>query len=565
MRILRDLKGVSALVSIILILCSFTLGALASYLWVMANFYSMPENTTMLIIENATFPLYNATYFNVTVLNPSNSARDTNVTAIRLIDETLNKTVDVTSALPSLPFQLNIGARQTFMCKRNWGEFAGDSLRVEPVAANVSILGYRCTTAKVKLTATPTFNISSSVKYFDLKVENDPSSVINLTVTEILLFSETMNTTPALPSENMVPGGMNFYRCNKNWTNFMGQNVTIKVKTAQGYEATYKTETLPTVILEISDVKFTTTTTKGFNITVKSSEDSTANAMISKINLTLQGEAPIRLTGVVPFLNTIFSMVEANRSSTFICSWNWTQYRDRNVTIDVYTSGEIKASSGMVKTPSAFVWNVTDVKLDLDDMEHFSVNIKNFATSLADINVTRIQLNQTNVSMNWATLNPDEQKTVECTFNWSSFRGKNVTLTVFTKNGLNVSRLVSIPSVQLRILEDLFIFGDMKDLYNVTLPALLPYFNVTLSNSLNSLQNLTITRIVLEVNGTLYEVDYNRTIPVLGPRGYLLRKGETVTMICDSDWTRYLTQDVHALKVTVYTKEGFQQSKTWQR
>jgi hypothetical protein len=327
--------------------------------------------------------------------------------------------------------------------------------------------------------------------------------VIYLTDTEILLFSETMITTPALPSENMVPGGMNFYRCNKNWTNFMGQNVTIKVKTAQGYEATYKTETLPTVILEISDVKFTTTTTKGFNITVKSSEDSTANAMISKINLTLQGEAPIRLTGVVPFLNTIFSMVEANRSSTFICSWNWTQYRDRNVTIDVYTSGEIKASSGMVKTPSAFVWNVTDVKLDLDDMEHFSVNIKNFATSLADINVTRIQLNQTNVSMNWATLNPDEQKTVECTFNWSSFRGKNVTLTVFTKNGLNVSRLVSIPSVQLRILEDLFIFGDMKDLYNVTLPALLPYFNVTLSNSLNSLQNLTITRIVLEVNGTL--------------------------------------------------------------
>ena len=77
-------KAVSTLTVIVLMLCSAVFGALVSYLWVMSGYYNMPENTTLLIVEDVVFPISNARYFNATILNPSNSASDATITAICL-------------------------------------------------------------------------------------------------------------------------------------------------------------------------------------------------------------------------------------------------------------------------------------------------------------------------------------------------------------------------------------------------------------------------------------------------------------------------------------------------
>jgi hypothetical protein len=117
---------------------------------------------------------------------------------------------------------------------------------------------------------------------------------------------------------------------------------------------------------------------------------------------------------------------------------------------------------------------------------------------------------------------------------------------------------VKIPAVELKLLGD-FIFGDLKDQHpNITIS--IPYINITISNSAHSIQNVTINRIVAETEGKTYEIDGTLTYPRLVPSGYVLNAGENTTIMCLWGWDVYLGSEV---KVTVYTAEGFQASKTW--
>ena len=184
MKLLTNKKAVSTFILIILILCSAVFGALVSYLWVMANYYNMPD-TTLLIVTNAVFPgppTINLTYFNVTILNPSNSISDVNITAIRLSVEGRDESYDINETEPEpLPFLIRRGTEQTFKCKKNWSNFAGEIVRIEPVAVNASTKSYSYATTRVKLNLTPTFDESQSVEYFNLTMENSAESIINLT------------------------------------------------------------------------------------------------------------------------------------------------------------------------------------------------------------------------------------------------------------------------------------------------------------------------------------------------------------------------------------------------
>ncbi|MEM3609214.1 MAG: hypothetical protein QXV87_02560, partial [Candidatus Bathyarchaeia archaeon] len=89
----------------------------------------------------------------------------------------------------------------------------------------------------------------------------------------------------------------------------------------------------------------------------------------------------------------------------------------------------------------------------------------------------------------------------------------------------------------------------------------IPYINITISNSINSIQNVTISKIILETGNKTYEIDGALTYPAIAPSGYVLNAGENVTIMCLWNWDLYL--GLEPIKVTVYTAEGFQVSKTW--
>ncbi|MCW3993773.1 MAG: hypothetical protein NWE85_04325 [Candidatus Bathyarchaeota archaeon] len=555
MRIISDVRAVSTFILIILILCSAVLGALISYMLVMSNYYNMPENTTLLIVENVAFPILDFTYFNVTILNPSNSASDVNITAIRLSVEGTDEIHDVTKTEPEpLPFLITIGTRLTFKCKENWSNFAGETVRIEPVTENASIRSCLYTTPKVKLVLIPNFDVSQSVEYFDLTIENSAQSIVNLTISEIKLFGTSINenVTPALPYVLSTSQRQKF-QCNWNWESLRGQNVTITVKTAEGYETTYTTSKLLGVALYIPEVRFDYTDVTYFNLTISSSEDSTTTATIDRINLTLQDGTPVNINETFPPIGipSIFNSVPPNQSRTFKCFWNWSKHRNETIAINAYTLEGFTIPSKTTNIPPTVVWNVTDVQFDLDDVKYFSVNVTNTPCSLHEINVTKILFdgNLTITNPPFEVLSSGEQITFNSTFDWKRFIGENITITVLTQDGLSVSKLITIPRVGLKLLDK----PAISELF-------FSYINITISNSNNSLQNVTITKIIFETGNETYEIDGTLTYPTLAPDGYSFKTGEKVTIVCPWNWALYLGE---SLKVTIYTAEGFQVSEIW--
>ncbi|MFZ0965568.1 MAG: hypothetical protein WAN82_02955 [Candidatus Bathyarchaeia archaeon] len=536
-----------------------------SYLWVMANYYNMPEDTTLLIVTNVVFPIppaINLTYFNVTILNPSYSISDVNITAVRLSVEGKNEVYNITATEPEpLPFLLRRGTEHTFKCKKNWSNFAGETVRIEPAAANTSTKSYSYTTPRVKLGITPDFDVTESVEHFNLTIENS-NSIVNLTLSEIMLFAMSINenVTPTLPYV-LPPNQSKTFQCNYNWESLRNQNVTITVKSSEGYEIVYTTDKLLGAILDIQEVKFDYGDVTYFNLTISNSEDSTASATINRINLTLQDETTVVINKTIPPINvqSVFNMILPNETRTFKCLWNWTQHRNETLTVNAYALEDFTIANKTTKTPPAVVWNITEVKFDLDDMQYFMVNVTNMPCSLNEINVTKILLDENETVIGSpVTIQPGEQKTINCTFSWKNWINKTVTINVFTESSLNVSTTMTVPPVGLKLLGDSFVFGDLWDQYiNITIP----YANVTISNSINSLQDVTITKIIFETGNKTLEIDNTLTYPKLVPSGYILRKGENITMTCLWNWNLYLGP--YPIKVTVYTAEGFQVSRTW--
>ncbi|MCK4474695.1 hypothetical protein KAU30_02535, partial [Candidatus Bathyarchaeota archaeon] len=249
----------------------------------MGSYYNMPENTTLLIVTDATFPVNNSRYFNVTILNPSNSISDVNVTAIRLIMEENNETYEITDVEIdgepiSFPYEIRRGTEQTFKCKRNWSDFAGKLVRIQPVTITASTKSYLYKVPTVKLIVDPSFDPSESVQYFMLTVKNTQESEINLTISEITLFeisiSEnlTANGSKIELPQTLPPNAAITFQCNYNWQGLRGQNVTLTVKTSEGYETKYTTNELRGAVLEIKEIKFNETDCTYFNVTIENVE-----------------------------------------------------------------------------------------------------------------------------------------------------------------------------------------------------------------------------------------------------------------------------------------------------
>jgi len=528
-------KAVSTLTLIVLMLCSAVFGALVSYLWVMSSYYNMPENTTLLIVEDVVFPISNARYFNATILNPSNSASDATITAICLSIEGKNEEYNVTTTEPELGV-IRRGTKQTFECLKNWSNFAGETVTIEPVAANASTKSHSYVIPRVKLELTPNFDVSQSVEHFNLTIENSAEFNVSLEILEIMVFDLPINVTPSLPLTLSV-NQTEIFRCDYNWENYWGQNVTITVETAEGYKSVYITNELLGAALYIDEVKFDYTDTTYFNLTISSFEYSTATVMVNSVNLTLPDETTIILDTTPP-LDIIPIPIPPNESLTIKCIWNWNTYRNETITVRIYTKQGFIVPSKIVITPPYIVWNITDVKFDLDDIEHFLVNVTNTLCSLQSINVTQIRLNEnvTEIIPSSLRISAGEERQFSCAFNWTGLKGENSTLMVCTADGLNFSKSVTLPSVKLKIINVSFKTSEGGR-----------YLNITVENVNESLLDVTVARIVVSLeNETVYE---SKGI------GTLIEVGENLTLTFSLNWSSYENEEV---TISVYTEEGFE-------
>jgi len=558
---LANKKAVSTLILIIVILCSTVFGALISYMWVMGNFYVEPENVN-LVITNVDFSVDHADFFYVTVMNPSHSASGTDITEIYFAVEGDNKLYNVTNTYPEeLPIHIEKGTIKTIKCLTNWGEFAGETIAVYVSATNASGAEAAAETKFVNLQLRPRFNATVSCRQFNVTITNNPQSAINLTLTNIKVDQVVIENASLLSDGQNVTFPLNLFngtsvslRCLFNWENF--KNPTVRVETSEGYYAETSTNVTANAPLLITDVVFNETKPDEINISVFNSPGSSTPVDVSDIFLTYSNGTKYHINGTltIPQFAPYYRLDIGNTTTFNHCVWNWTNYRDQNITITVNVTQGFTPASKTIKTPQPVIFKIAELDFNLTDTSHFLVTVANMNCSLQNINITTIKVNEINTTLINQIVNIGEEKIFNCTFDWASFRGNEVSVTAHTLDGLySATKSITLPSVDLKILVDEYDFAKS--------PEEIPYVNITVVNTFFSNRTVIVTQIIFKTGNTTVTIDGTLTNPALVPNGYTLTVGANVTILCPWNWTLYQNQD---LTITVQTAEGFSISQTFQ-
>ena len=526
----KKTRAISTLLTILLILLSAIFGALIAYMWTVAPFIVEPENTFDLLITNVNFPVDQATRFTVTVMNPSHSLADTNITDIYIETSGQNRT-SITSSDPSLPFPMPRGTVQTFNCSLNWGPFAGRIITVHAKSLNGTETGQSITAPAVAISVSSSFDASDSIERFGVAVLN-PNSPINLTISRVLLdYNPVTNLSITLPRV-IQPNETVSMTCYADWQGHV--KPLVQVETLEGFTAETRRDAPSTVSLQVTQVNFNETNTNQVNVTLSNSADSATYVNITSIDFKY-GNITDQIGGTLSS-PALPATLETGKNTSLICFWNWTdaKYRNIDLTVTAHTRQGFNSTSLTVRTPTANAGRIDDVYFDLDDTGHFTINITNLAYSLQTANVTAIHVNQAPANITITLIDSGQRATLDCVYNWSSFVGANVTIRAYLKYGSNETQIthnLKIPYLKI----------TNASFFNLTQEN--PYINITVRNSEFSRVNATITSILIR----------NETAPLLvvGSTGFQVTVGSETAIIYPWNWNPYAGKDVTIIVTTV--------------
>ncbi len=543
----KRFRAVSTILAVLLILAAAILGGLVSYMWAIAPFYATSENVG-LAVTGAVFPVNHAGYFDVTVLNPSNSLGGTNITSIYLTVQDVSSVFNVTDTTPGLPVSLDQGASTTIRCNFNWGSYAGKNVTVTVFPQSGTGESFSVQTQFVKLTANAYFNATASVDNFYVVVYNDPASAINVTLTSVIIDTATVSALSIILPRVLNASQNVGIQCFYDWEGHAAPDVA--VATQEGYFAEATQNVSASVLLQVSSVQFNETNSNQISVTLNNSADSATLVDISNVTISYGNTTDV-INGTLS--NPAFPYpLDTNSSVTFTCVWNWSDNRSMSISVTAYTSQGFSSQPSTFTTPAEVAARIDQTGFDLNDTGHFNVTVTNLAYSLYTVNVTEIDFNVNTTGIDFALVNAGESDTFVCSFNWSSFVGQEANIIVRMTYGTNNS--ISLPPFQVSVPYYAVLnvtFAD-SELGN-------PYINVTVSNGNFSNKAANITSILVQAENTTQSIDGTLSNPKISSSGYLLAPGNEITIICPWDWSTHLAK---YLTVIVQTADGFQASIT---
>ncbi|MGQ9461049.1 MAG: hypothetical protein ACUVRA_07455 [Candidatus Bathyarchaeaceae archaeon] len=553
MRLTRNVKAISKLIFILSLLATLIIGAVLSYLWVMGYYVTLnlvyPEDVTVNITDYA-FDNQNTSYFNVTIQCPTSykSKDPANITRITVSTED-GILHDMNGTEPILPYKFqHKGDSQTFKCLWNWANYTGQTIKIIAFVAVGSGPTFEARTPLVDLRIIDVrFNSTISITYFNMTVQNSPSSVTYVNITEVSIDREpippenlSISLPHALNPDESVP-----LKCMWNWTAYQNKSVTIAVHTLQGYVSNTTVMTPLPVTLEITKVDFNLANATRFKITVRNNDVSPTYLNLTKISVTMDQQTVREWTvengtQVDPHLPYT---LDKNFSETFVCPWNWTEHRDKNVTVTVYSLQGFTARYSRT-TPAPIILEVVKVSFDPLNTASFNVTVKNSEFSTANANITEIRVTVNGISRNMTDvvpsleggiiLSPKTNQTFTCFWNWSLYSGKNATIVVQTQEGYSASYSVLLKA--LTITDALFNPIDMG------------HFVATVQNP--TWLNFTITAMNVTVDG----ISENITDYVVPSLPLTLPNGTNILFMCTWNWADYQGWNV---TITIETLEGY--------
>jgi len=565
-RFRRNRKALSSLAIILLLLIFAIIGGLISYLWVTGYYISLKQKIPeedVAVITNLSFNPQNATAFNATLLNPSYSPEPIiNVTGIAITGEN-EDTLHFVSTTPSLsiPFPLSRGTNQTFTCKSNWAQYVNQTVTVSAFVQSGS-----GSTSPTKLPYTAVnitkvdFNSTRGVSNFTISIRNNPLSATYVNITGISLnFLPSPNFTskmqPSLPFK-LIPNGTQTFTCNYNWLNesIAGGSYTLTAETKQGYNATFPVK-IPKLASAVQ-ASFNPAHTKQFNVTVTNNVSTNTYLNVTRIRVLLDNGTAMNVT-TTPSLSSSTNGVPGSQMATFNCTWNWTNYRNRDVIVTAYMLQGINAS-GQQLTPAAGLLTITNTTFP--DTQHILVTVQNSKYSTIQANVTRIQIyNMENgkgynftsdvlPSLPWL-VGIGNTTMFNAPWNWTSYLNLRIDITVYTNETYSTSYSTTTPSN----VSNFEVYLSIKSAtFNKTDTT---KFSVNVTNNIFSSESTNVTGIaVLLENGAIVNTAIT---PQMVPNN-----GNTTTFTCRWDWSTYQNKSIVILVYTNSEPETIYVTKT---
>ena len=560
MRINANIKGLSTLAVILIVLISAIIGGIISYAFTIAYYTKIPEETTI-AITGVYLDKENVRSFNVSVLNPSYSPTSATISRIAVSLKGEAQLYDVVETEPSIGSGLAIsrGVSLNITCLKirkdntniTFGEFvsnfAGKTILVHVFAEGSPAANMEATLPLVELGVAAEFNSRISFKKFNITLTNSPQSEVNLTITSLVPGVITVEEVHPDFRANPVVLPRNESICfhfNGSWHGYT--QVRLDIYTEQGYVFRKDVEMKP-VHAAIQTVSFNENRTDQFNVTVYNFAESANSVNVKNIVCTLESGTNLTFDcGSVE--------IQPNRTRVFTFSWNWQEYRGKNVTIVAYFTQDFETLEYRALTPPPIIVKVLDTAstFNLKDKEHFNITILNHASSL-EVNITKIVVEKTGEVLQIADglISPGDNKTFRCAYNWASFLnyyGRNLTLTIYAAN----QTLGEYPF-------DFSFTPPVAELnitaINCTAMGETGYLNLTVKNLEYSLWNLTLSKIVVTIQDVAGSLEY-----VFPQNHVIVNVGGEAVLLCPFDWQRYLGKSI---SVTVVTEELAEASTTY--
>ncbi|MCS7125173.1 MAG: hypothetical protein NZ932_07175 [Candidatus Bathyarchaeota archaeon] len=555
-----EMRGLSTIALILLVALSAIVGGLISYAFTIVYYTKIPEETTLAITGVQINP-ENISSFSVSILNPSYSPTDATVSRIAVSLKNRTQLYEVVETSPSIKNGLKIqkGESVNVTCLKirkdnmnvTFGEFAvtfaGEKILVHVFAEESPAANMEATIPYVKLDIAAEFDPRISFKKFNITLTNNPSSEINLTVTEILVPGVTIEgMAPDLGTQPIMVarGKSTSFRFNGSWYGLA--KTVLCVSTLQGYVFRKEVE-IKAVRAMVQNVNFDVDCPDHFNVTIYNLPGSAGYVNVTRIECRLDNG-----TALSP-LDCGAVMLLPNSTRTFTFRWNWRGYRGRNVTVEAYFTQEF-AEVFVAKTPSPIIVKVLNSTFSLLDKGHFRVVILNHASSLQAVNVTKFMVKKTGEVLPIANglINPGYNKAFSCAFNWARFLssyGRSLELTVYAVATQTLEEYKFDFSFVLPVAE-----LDIMTVNHVVIGGT-GYLNLTVKNFGYSIWNLTLAKIVIVVQGLSEPLEY--TFP---KNHVIIRVGDETVLLCPFHWQKYMDKSV---TVSVITEESVEASKTY--
>lgn len=352
--LITDTRGITTISLLILLIISALIGAVLSYLWTVGYFvekgFRIPEGVTNIAITDVIFPPGNSTYFNITVLHPSYSETTlANIAGISIIvDSEFGERVesllgDLIEPIISTVYPLRRNHEVTFKCNKNWGEYAGQDIRVAVFLEDGSGATISHQTDPVTLDVSSfAYNTSVTVDHFNITLRNIsdiPLDISNLRlgISNIPEVNVSVAGQPITFPYQIAGNGTVVMTC--HWTLWnaevesgaLGTVDTIQIETLQGYRSKHTEIFMDPVKLVISNVTFPQTNITQFILTNK--EESPHFVDVSHVTIDVGNETL--------FVNSNVSTyrLDLGVNVTVQCdNFNWEDRLGEQITIRVFTT-----------------------------------------------------------------------------------------------------------------------------------------------------------------------------------------------------------------------------------